>query len=83
MKAPAVERYLPGIGAAERAAREEMDVASAVRSYLKEARQYLRSLHTSGVSGRAVNEAHSDLVDRLVRRLFGLSEEHYFSGGGG
>ncbi len=83
MRAPAVERYLPGIGVSERAAREEVDVASAVRSYLKEARQYLRSLHTSGASGRAVNEAHSDLVDRLVRRLFNLSEEHYFSGGGG
>jgi [protein-PII] uridylyltransferase len=53
-----------------------------VRSYLKEVRHYLGSLHASGASGRAVNEAHSDLVDRLVRRLFNLSEERYFSGGG-
>jgi [protein-PII] uridylyltransferase len=82
VSAPAIERYLPGIGDAQRA-RERVDVASAVRSYLKEVRQHLRSLHTSGASGRAVNEAHSDLVDRLVRRLFDLSEEHYFGGGGG
>ncbi|HEY5657645.1 MAG TPA: [protein-PII] uridylyltransferase, partial [Myxococcota bacterium] len=83
MKAPAVETYLPGAGDAERGAIQAADVAAAVRAYLDQARQHLRSLHISGARGRAVNEAHSDLVDRLVRRLFNLSEECYFSEGGG
>ncbi len=47
----------------------------AVRAHLKEIRGYLAELHRSTESGRLVQEANSDLMDRLVRQLFELSEE--------
>ena len=75
--APAIERYLTG--AAERVVG---DVSADVRSYLTSTREYLRDLHASGASGREVNEAHSDQIDRMVRQLFKLSEDRYFAGGG-
>lgn len=58
------------------------DVARVVREYLKAARAHLETLHRSGASGATVNQAHSDLMDRLVRRLFDLAEEFYFAAGG-
>ncbi len=54
----------------------------AARAFLGAAREHLRALHEAGGSGRQVNEAHSDLIDDLVRRLFELSEQHYFDEGG-
>jgi len=50
-------------------------VAPIVRRYLTDVRAYLAELHESSRSGRQVNEANSDLIDRLVRRLFALAEE--------
>lgn len=58
------------------------DVPAAVRGYLEASRAYLHELHGAVDSGRRVNEAHSDLIDRLLRRLFQLSEECYFGEGG-
>jgi len=52
-----------------------------VRRYLEEARAYLRELHRSSGSGRVVNEANSDLTDRLLRRLFALAEDGLLEGG--
>ena len=49
--------------------------APAVREYLTQVRTYLEALHRESGSGRRVNEAHSDLTDRMVRRLFELAEE--------
>jgi [protein-PII] uridylyltransferase len=57
-------------------------VGAAVRAYLAAARSHLEQMHRSGAPGSIVNEAHSDLMDRLVRRLFELAEEIYFAGGG-
>ncbi len=58
------------------------DVSGPVRDYLAAARTHLETLHRSGASGASVNRLHSDLMDRLVRRLFDLAEEFYFAGGG-
>ncbi|MEE2679922.1 MAG: [protein-PII] uridylyltransferase [Myxococcota bacterium] len=74
---PQIDEYLAhGPDAATR------DVSQKVREYLAAGRSHLESLHRSGASGGAVNQAHSDMMDRLVRRLFDLAEEFYFAGGG-
>jgi [protein-PII] uridylyltransferase len=57
-------------------------VALLVREYLAAARAHLAALHRAGASGGKVNETHSDLMDRLVRRLFEYAEEGYFASGG-
>jgi [protein-PII] uridylyltransferase len=58
------------------------DVTRIVREVLAAARVHLAALHRGGASGRQVNETHSDLMDRLVRRLFEYAEEGYFAAGG-
>ncbi len=57
-------------------------VPMAVRAYLEHARARLAEVHAESASGRAVNEANSDFMDRLVRRLFILAEEHHLRDGG-
>ncbi len=56
-------------------------VAELVRKYVAVTRAHLAELHRSSRSGHIVNEAHSDLMDRLVRRLFECAEERFFSDG--
>jgi [protein-PII] uridylyltransferase len=75
--APALDGYLaPGpTGPPE-------EVPAAIREYLAQVRAHLEHLHRGGASGAQVNEIHSDLMDRLVRRLFEMAEEIYFSSGG-
>lgn len=58
------------------------DVSQRVRDYLAASSVHLDELHRSGARGAVVNEVHSDLMDRLVRRLFELAEEFYFASGG-
>ncbi|MGH6693477.1 MAG: DUF294 nucleotidyltransferase-like domain-containing protein, partial [Gammaproteobacteria bacterium] len=53
-------------------------VNQAVRAYLDAARVHLLERHDAGTPARSVNEEHSDLVDRLVRKLFRLAEDTYF-----
>jgi [protein-PII] uridylyltransferase len=53
-----------------------------VKAYLREVRVYLERLHRSTLSGREVNEAHSDFTDRLVRRLYTTAEEIHLARGG-
>ena len=60
----------------------ERGVALGVRTFIEQARAHLRDLHTSSESGRVVNETNSDLIDRLVRRLYGLAEERFVTEGG-
>lgn len=49
-----------------------------VRAYLDASRAYLLRLHDSGEAAQRVNEEHSDLTDRLIRKLFRLAEDRYF-----
>ena len=58
------------------------EVPNAAREFLASSRDALRGLHEAGGSGRAVNEAHSDQVDALVRHLFARSEQQHFELGG-
>jgi [protein-PII] uridylyltransferase len=57
-------------------------VPAAVREYLGDAKAHLEHLHRSGARGQQVDETHSDLMDRLVRRLFEIAEEIHFSEAG-
>jgi len=58
------------------------EVTQVVREYLAAARAHLAALHRGGASGVTVNETHSDLMDRLLRRLFEYAEEGYLAAGG-
>jgi UTP:GlnB (protein PII) uridylyltransferase len=77
--APSIDVFF-GDGSAA-AHRNEVGVVSAARAYLAAAHGHLQDLHVSGALGHRVNETHSNLIDRLVRRLFRLAEEGYFSDG--
>lgn len=66
------ERGAPGAAGAS-------DVLRAVRGYLAAAREHLAEVHRIGRSGARVNALHSDLMDRLVRRLFQIAEAEYFA----
>jgi len=61
---------------------DERKVVALVREYLRAMRKFLADLHHSGGSGREINELHTNIIDRLVRRLFWFAEETFFSGGG-
>lgn len=83
MNAPPIDDFLhPSLELRSGGADAGFDVPAAVRAYLKASRAYLLELHAQVESGRIVNETHSDLIDRLLRRLFQLSEECYFGEGG-
>jgi [protein-PII] uridylyltransferase len=56
-------------------------VPGLVRAYLSEVRTHLEWIHRTSGSGRRVNEANSDLIDRMIRRLFNLAEEIYLDRG--
>jgi [protein-PII] uridylyltransferase len=62
----------------EPAGSSSINLNPSVRAYLDAVREYLLALHDQGASPRRVDEEHSDLIDRLVRKLFRLSEDRYF-----
>lgn len=76
--APAIDAFL-----AELEGEPDFDaqVAPLVRRYLGVLREYLTRLHRESGSGRVVNEANSDGMDRLIRRLFVLAEERWIAAG--
>jgi len=76
---PSIDVYFGDEVGATRGA--EAGVVSSARAYLAASRAYLQNLHRSGALGHRVNEAYSNLIDRLVRRLFRLAEEDFFSDG--
>jgi [protein-PII] uridylyltransferase len=80
VEAPEIEAALATLPR-EREARQNA-VAPAVRGFLADLRRYLEELHRTSSSGRRVNEANSDQMDRLVRRLYELAEELYIAQGG-
>ncbi|MEM7413576.1 MAG: [protein-PII] uridylyltransferase [Myxococcota bacterium] len=75
MSSPDVHDWLP-------IAIAPQEVPIAAREFLAKSKDHLRDLHAGGAGGTAVNEAHSDQVDALIRRLFDLSEGQYFHEGG-
>jgi [protein-PII] uridylyltransferase len=79
---PAIDRFLTPFSRPAAPVPNERGVPAAVREYLAAARSHLVHLHRSGAPGSRVNEIHSALMDRLVRRLFEIAEEIHFAGGG-
>ncbi len=60
---------------------DKADVLAITRAFLEANRDFLTDLHRSGALGHRVIEAHSNSMDRLVRRLFQLAEMEYFASG--
>ena len=82
MAAPAIDRYLAELPAAELdPSLGAAGVVGAVRRYLDDVHGYLFERMASGASGQEINEEHSDAVDRLLRRLFALAEQEFYAGG--
>lgn len=79
-RAPTIDTFLADLPAEPDA--RQAAVAPAVRRYLADVRQHLAALHRRSRSGRVVNEANSDLTDRLIRRLFDLAEGLHLARGG-
>ena len=79
---PSIGSYLAPLGPSPALAASADGVPAAVREYLGDAKAHLEHLHRSGATGQQVDETHSDLMDRLVRRLFEIAEEIYFSEAG-
>ncbi len=50
----------------------------AIRAYLDAVRAYLLDLDKAGAPAKQVDEEHTDLMDRLIRRIFRLAEDRYF-----
>ena len=84
MNVPVPDSYVPDYTTTDVASREALDrsAGEGVRRYLDDLRSALAELHRNGASGRAVNEAHSDGIDRLLRRLAQLAEARYYADGG-
>ena len=78
MPAPSLAEHLVGASEFFLKPTPELDraVATRVRGYLEAVRAYLLELHQAGRSGREVNEVNSDCIDRMVRGLFSLAEDH-------
>ncbi len=81
--APSIDAYLAAFDGGPGRAQPEAEVARVVREYLAAAQAHLRELHEAEASGAQVGEANADLIDRLMRRLFGYAEEGYFADAGG
>jgi len=80
---PSVDRFLPEfISHREPRDGEDAKTASGARAYLTSVRKFLVARHEAGESGQRINEAHSDALDRLLRRLYGLAESHHYADGG-
>jgi [protein-PII] uridylyltransferase len=75
-----VRRWLSELGErAPAAGIDAPDVLRAIRGYLGSAYQHLAEVHRLSRSGAHLNALHSDLMDRLIRRLFQIAEAEYFS----
>ncbi|HEX2485831.1 MAG TPA: DUF294 nucleotidyltransferase-like domain-containing protein, partial [Myxococcota bacterium] len=84
MSLPLPDAYVPEYARSEPAGREGLDRAAVdgVRRYLQDLRSELVRRHREGASGRAVNEAHSDGMDRLLRKLASVAEARWYAEGG-
>lgn len=80
VEAPSIEAFLAELP--EEIEARQNAVAPAVKEYVSAVRAHLESLHRESGSGRRVNEANSDLTDRMVRRLHTLAEDLHVAKGG-
>ncbi|MCP5039876.1 MAG: [protein-PII] uridylyltransferase, partial [bacterium] len=80
MAAPVVEEILPEL----RNCGEdpERTLPQRAKAFVSEMHEHLTGLHRQQVTGFEVIQLHSDLTDRLVRRLFHLAEESLLADGG-
>jgi [protein-PII] uridylyltransferase len=79
-RAPEIDQYLEAL---PHDPKERVDAMPAiVKRYLADVRAHLAWLHETSGSGRAVNEANSDMMDRMIRRLFAVAEEIHLARGG-
>jgi len=76
---PSIDEHLAGLPADPEAS--ILAVPDGVKTFLADVRAHLEWIHRSSGSGRRVNEANSDLIDRMIRRLFGLVEEIHLGRG--
>jgi [protein-PII] uridylyltransferase len=76
---PSIDEHLAGLPADRE--KSILAIPEIVKAYLAEVRAHLESIHRTSGSGRRVNEANSDLIDRMIRRLYGLAEEIYIGRG--
>jgi [protein-PII] uridylyltransferase len=80
---PPVDRFLPEFvplrGSQEGVGEQ---TAAGTRAYLTSVREFLAARLKEGESGHAMNEAHSDAFDRLLRRLYRLAEARHYAEGG-
>lgn len=81
---PLPDAYVPEYAGSDPSAREGLDRAAVegVRRYLQDLRAELVRRQREGASGRSVNEAHSDGMDRLLRKLASLAEARWYAEGG-
>lgn len=77
---PSIDEMLPDLRSC--GDEPERAVAATVRDYLGQVREYLVGLHQEGNGGQLVVQKNSDLMDRLVRRLFNLAEESLLADNG-
>ncbi len=74
---PLLEAFIPPYAPGEK--RDSREVAKAARGYLAQLRDWLAGLQERGDSGQAVNQSHSDAIDRLLRRLHEVAEFAYYT----
>jgi [protein-PII] uridylyltransferase len=80
---PSLDRFLPEfVPHRESREAEDAEAAAGARAYLLEVRGSLEALQAAGAPGQEVNEANSDALDRLLRRLHGLAESRHYADGG-
>ncbi|MDG2049987.1 MAG: DUF294 nucleotidyltransferase-like domain-containing protein [Myxococcota bacterium] len=79
---PTIDDALDALREGVKGREQDRLTAAAVRDHLANVREYLEDLHRQTESGRRVNEANSDLTDRLLRRLFSFAEERILAEGG-
>lgn len=53
-------------------------ISECVRAYVAASRDYLLRLHDEHTPSSLVNNQHADLMDRLIRKLFRITEDRYF-----
>ncbi len=54
------------------------ELNESVRAYAAAVRDYLLTQHDAGSPALVVMNEHTELIDRLIRRLFRLAEDRYF-----